>query len=82
VSARCLEQAKNLAGLRVTPDPGLLEDGHPVAKYFEAATGRRDQLDRCTGVTRPNLRRQTGGAGFVVSNRAVLDRDVHRSIIR
>jgi len=47
-----------------------------VDSYFKYAATGGDQLgfDSETGL---DLSRQTGGAGFVVSNLAVLDQDLH-----
>ena len=43
--------------------------------HLEAATARRNQLHLLVREGTKDLRRQTGGARFVVSDRAILDRD-------
>ena len=56
---------------------GLLENRDPVAQHLEPAASRRNQLDLDRRKPVPELSRQTGGSGLVVSKSAVLDRDVH-----
>ena len=56
---------------------GFLVDGNAIAQHFESTALRRNQLDLRLRKALTNLGRQTGGAGFVVSNDAVFDRDLH-----
>lgn len=56
---------------------GFLVDRNAIAQNFESAAPRRNQLDFSLGEPLTNLGRQTGGPGFVVSNDAVFDRDLH-----
>jgi len=53
-----------------------------VNRHVEDAAGGLDQLDLDAGNLPAKLRRQTGGAGLVVSNDAVCDADLHRDLIR
>jgi hypothetical protein len=55
----------------------LLVDRLAIAKDLEPPSSRRDQLDLRIRITLPNLGRQTGGPGLIVSNDTVFDRDVH-----
>jgi hypothetical protein len=55
----------------------LRKHQHAVVGYLEHTTAPLQQLDRCVWKGPSNLGRQTGGPGFVVSNDAVADRDVH-----
>lgn len=73
------DQLHDLAGFRVAPQLRLLEDRPLIHNHLEATAPRWDQFDRRLGVTFPKLSRQTGGSGLVVSIRAVLDGDGHRS---
>ena len=54
----------------------LGEDQVTVHGDIKNTTGSSDQL-RIDAVTVFQTGRQTGGAGFVVSNTAVLDADIH-----
>jgi hypothetical protein len=74
------KQLQHFARLRVTPDLRFLEDRDAVAQYFESATSRGNELHLLRRKCVANLRRQTGGAGLVASDRAVFDRD-HRLLI-
>jgi hypothetical protein len=47
-------------------------DGH-----FKEPTRSLEQADLCVRIGLLDLGRQTGGSGFVVSDDAVLDRDMH-----
>ena len=79
-SRRCrrgIEKAQDLAGLRVPAELRLLEDGHAIACDLEPATSRWLESDAGVGKALLNRGRQTGGPRLVVSNRAVLDVDVH-----
>src|SRR5688572_30002881 len=71
------QQMENLAGLGVTSQLGLLKDGLAVVHDFEPPTARRYHLDLCGGKLLTNRGRQTDGPGFVVSYRAVFDRNAH-----
>ena len=80
VSARSIVARKelhHLATLGVPPQLRLLEHGDAVTMHLEPPTaGRQEQFDRFR-MRLPNLGRQTGGSRFVVSHRAVFDRDLH-----
>jgi hypothetical protein len=56
---------------------GLFEDHFAIEADLEATAGGRDQLDIRVRMCFPNLGRQTGGPGFVVSKRAIFDGDFH-----
>ena len=79
---RCgaFEQPQHFTGLRVSLEPGFLEHRRAIARHFESAALRRLQLDLGVRIPLTNLRRQTGGAWFVVSQRAILDGDSHQSL--
>jgi len=47
-----------------------------VDRYIKYSSGRRNQV-RLDVEFLAELRRQTGGAGLIVSNDAVSDRDIH-----
>jgi hypothetical protein len=72
------EQSYNFAGLGVAAKLGLLENRRTIAKHLEPSAARRDQLHLFTRKCLTNFSRQTDGAWFVVSDRAVFDRD-HQS---
>jgi hypothetical protein len=55
----------------------FLEHGNSVAMDLEPPTAGRKQLDGRCRIDRPKLGRQTGGPRFVVSDRAILDGDLH-----
>ena len=59
---------------------GLLEHRTAITLHFEASSARRNQLDSRAGKLLVELRRQTGSAWLVASDRAVLDRDCHQVI--
>jgi hypothetical protein len=73
------QKTQHLARLRMPAKDRLLKHGRAVDGHLEpsAAAG----LQRDVGVRKlfANRGRQTGGPGFVVSNDAELDVDVHRS---
>ena len=73
------DELADFARLGVAPQPGFLEYGRTVQQDFEPASTRRDQIDGRRWITLPQLSRQTGGSGLVVSNRAVFDLNVHRN---
>ena len=72
-----LEERHDLARTGMPAQLRLLEHRCAIGEDLEAATARPIQLDFCVRKTRTNLGRQTGGPRFVVSHRAVFDRDVH-----
>jgi hypothetical protein len=75
-----IEDGKDLIVLR---EPVLLPLGEgepPVHDDLEDAATGWDQLRR-DPVTVPDACRQTGGAWFVVSDPAVLDRDFHADLL-
>jgi hypothetical protein len=80
-SAGGAKQADDLARLRVAPELGFLEYRHAVPRYFEPPAGARHELDVGIGKLRCELGRQPDGPGLVVSERAVLDRDVHGRVV-
>jgi hypothetical protein len=61
----------------MTAELPLREEQGTVACHFENASASVQEVDFCVRVLGPNLGRQTGGPGSVVSNDAVADRDVH-----
>jgi hypothetical protein len=72
-----LQQFQDFAGAGVAIELGLLEDRRAVAENLEATAARWHERDGGLGMLAANLGRQTDGPWFVVSERAVLDRDVH-----
>ena len=74
---RLLQQLDDFTGQCVPASPGLLEDGCAVARNFESSASRRNHLDLRIRPLFANLSRQPGSSGFVVSKRAVFDRDLH-----
>jgi hypothetical protein len=72
-----LEQLHDLAFLGMPVELGLLEYGPAIAQNFEPPALRRNQLDFRFRKRLPYLSRQPGGSGFIVSNRAVFDCDLH-----
>ena len=72
-----LDQANDLAGLRVPSERDLAEDGPAVDDDLEPAARRLEQLDGGVRILGPELGRQTGGPRIVASDDAVFDRDVH-----
>jgi hypothetical protein len=77
VSGTVADEVEHFAGIGVAAQRLLRE--HQVAVYgdFEHATGGLDELDLGVGVGFLHLGRQPGGPWFVVSNDAVLDRNLH-----
>jgi hypothetical protein len=76
-SALLLQQTDDLAPRRVTAGLRFLENRVPVAHHLEPSATRRHELDLRLREPLTNLGRQTGGPRFVVSHRAVFDRDSH-----
>ena len=56
------------------------EDQDAIHRDVEHPARRLNELHVGAGKLLPNLRCQTGSAGFVVSNDAVLNRDAHRGL--
>lgn len=56
------------------------KDDVTVHSDLEEAAGRFDEANVGSRITRADVGRQTGGPGFVVSNHAILDRDLHASV--
>ena len=60
------------------PTAGPLgEDQSAVHRYLEYTTGGLDQAHLRLGEGLPQLGRQTGGPGLIVSNDAVFEGDLH-----
>jgi hypothetical protein len=72
-----LQQLEYFPRPRVPIQLRLLEDRRAVTVHLEASATRRQQSDFGLGIRGTNLGRQTDGPGFVVSERAVLDADLH-----
>jgi hypothetical protein len=71
-----------LAG-RGVPASGLLGVHQlSVDRYLEDATRGLNQTNVDARVRLVQLSRQTGGSGMIVSNYAVLNRDLHRNALR
>jgi hypothetical protein len=68
--------------LSVTLEFGLLEDRNAILENLEPPAGARLELEVGVGKVLPELGRQTGGPGLVVSESAVFDRDHHESFSR
>ena len=71
-------QAQYLTRLGMTVQLVLGKNQLPVQRNFENATGSLHQAQFDAGILSPNLGRQTGGPGFVVSGNAILDAYQHR----
>jgi hypothetical protein len=76
--ARLRQEVGDLARLRVAAQLRFLINRNTVDCHLKSAAARRNHLDRRLGITLPQLSRQTGGSGLIVSNSAVLDPDRHR----
>jgi hypothetical protein len=61
----------------VALERALGEYENTILHDFEHTPTPLQQLDRCVGICFSNLGCQTGGPGFVVSNDAIADSDVH-----
>lgn len=57
----------------------LGENQLAIHHHFKDSTAACDELNLCIGKYFFDLGRRTGGPGFVVSNRAVFNRDPHSS---
>jgi hypothetical protein len=64
----------------VSAELGLLEHRYAVPEDLEPTARARRELDVRAWKIRPELGRQTGGPGLVVSKRAVFDRDGHDDV--
>src|SRR6185312_11476076 len=73
-----VEQRDDLARCCVAAEFRLLEYRFSIGRDLESPAARRDELDRGVRQVAANLGRQTGGPRFVVSHRAVFNRDRHR----
>jgi hypothetical protein len=71
------QQSYDLSRHRMSSELRLLKDRRAVPRYLEASTGARAKLHVRLGKLLLELGRQPDGPGLVVSNRAVLDRDLH-----
>jgi hypothetical protein len=71
------EEAHDFTGLGVAPRALLGENDAAVHLYFKDAAGGLDEFHFRMREGIANLGRQTGGPRFVVSDDAVLDRDLH-----
>lgn len=67
----------DLTGPRVSIEFRLLEDGNTIPMHLKPAAARRHELHDGIAELALDIGRQTDGPRFVVSNRAVLDRDIH-----
>ena len=72
-----VDEAQHFTRLRVAAELRLLEDRHAVEHDLEPAASGWTHGDLGAGMAFTNGSRQTDGTRFVVSNDAVLDRDVH-----
>jgi hypothetical protein len=72
-----LDQPQHFAGLGVAPQGQLGEYELPVDCHLEGAAGAFHQPNPGIGEALPDLGRQTGSPRLVVSDDAVLDRDLH-----
>jgi hypothetical protein len=72
-----LQQADDLAGLRMSAQFRLLEDRLTVSPDLEPSASGGSQLNFHVGKGFAQLGRQTDGPGFVRSNGAILDFDFH-----
>lgn len=71
------KQSENLASLYVALFLRFSEHRDSVAQNLESSAARRHEIDCRVRVFLRELSRQTGGSGIVVSDRAVLDLDLH-----
>jgi hypothetical protein len=60
--------------------PFLGKDEYTFGGHVEHSPGRLDEFHLGAGEGPANLRRQTGGAGLVISHHAILNRDLHGSL--
>ena len=72
-----VENLADLARFDVPAELRFLEYRLAVAEDFEPPVPRRNQINFYTGIVVPELSRQTGGSGLVVSKSAVFDADFH-----
>jgi hypothetical protein len=71
------QHPEDLPGLGVPAELRLLEDGGAVDCHLKPPATRGSQFNLGIRVFCTNLRRQTGGARFVLSDDAVFDGNVH-----
>jgi hypothetical protein len=72
-----LDQAEDLAGLRVTPELLLGEEERVAEAHLEHPAAGGDQPHLGVGPLLPERGRQTDGPWLIVSNGAVFDRQTH-----
>jgi hypothetical protein len=72
-----VEQANDLSRTGVPPEFRFLEYRHAVRDDLESSASRRDQFDARLRKPLTKLSRQPDGSRFVISHRAIFDRDVH-----
>ena len=72
-----VEKFSDFARFDVPAELRFLEYRFTVAEDFEPPAARRNQINFYAGIVVPELSRQTGGSGLVVSKSAVLDADLH-----
>lgn len=65
----------------MTSKHGFLEDWHTVPHDFESPSRARREHHVRAGKVFRDLGRQTDGPGFVLSKRAVFDRDIHEVVL-
>lgn len=75
-----IDRLEHLFVSGVTADPFLGEHEPTVRNDLESPAGRFDQFDGGLRIPILQCSRQTGGFGSVVSDDAVLDCDVHRTM--
>jgi hypothetical protein len=71
------EQPEDFSRFCVTAFPGLRKHQFPVHRHIENASGGFHHHSFHVGEFPPQLGRQTGGPGFIVSNDAILDGHFH-----
>lgn len=59
---------------------GFLEEWHTIPHDFESPSRARREHHVRSGKVFRDLGRQTDGSGFVLSERAVFDRDIHEAL--
>ena len=72
------DQREHFGGLHVPSGLRFLVDRRAVHHDLEPPALRRDEFDHGLGILLADRRRHTGGAGFIASDGAVFDRDLHR----
>ena len=74
-----IEKLPYLTRFDVAAELRFFEDRIPVAENLESPFAGRNQVDLDAGIMIPELSRQTGGSGLIVSKSTVLDADFHCS---